>query len=728
MVPRLVVLVPLLAAAPAGPLSGQQAATARVTLRAGAVPEALRLDGRLDEPAWSRAPRIDALVMTEPVEGGVPTCSTVVWVLVDRDALVIGVRAMDPDPARITSYAIARDARLDDEDHVRIVLDPFLDGRSGYVFAVNPRGARLDALVSDRGDDEDERWDGIWEAAAYRGDFGWSAEIRIPIRSLDFTPGLTEWGFNVERRVERLQETSRWASPSRDIRITQTSRAGRLTGLPRFATGLGLTVRPATTAGVAYEGAAVDSTRGTFHPSLDAFQRLGSFTAIASVNTDFAETEVDTRRTNLTRFPLFFEEKRTFFLEGSDIFDFGVGLGSFRSRDIVPFFSRRIGLYEGAQVPVWVGGKVNGRVGGTNVGALVTRAGREESVGIEPTTMGAMRARQNLFSESSAGVLATVGDPEGRPGSYLVGGDFTFQTSRLGGDKNFQVGGWGLVTGREGLTGDRTAVGGRIAYPNDRWDVALTYKRIGEGFDPSLGFVPRRGVQLANADVDVTLRPGWPWLRTAVIEFRPSAALDLDGRWESYRIFWAPINWRFESGDRFEFNFNPQGERLVEPFEIADGVVIPPGDYHFARLRLEVEFAAKRLLSGQVRWWFGTFYDGSLNELEVQVALKPLPLVTFELDAEVNIGRLPAGDFTTHVYAGNLLLNASPDLTVSSLLQYDTDSRQLGGNTRLRWTFSPYGDLFVVYNVNTTNLLAPRRGWELASTELLVKLQYAVRW
>jgi len=728
MILRRAVLVPVLALTVAGALRAQSPPTSRVALQAGAAPDAFRLDGRLDEPAWSRAPRIGALVMTEPVEGGVPVCSTTVWVLVDRDALIIGVRAADPEPARITSFAIARDAGLDDEDHVRIVLDPFLDGRSGYVFAVNPRGARLDALVSNRGEDEDERWDGIWEAATYRAEFGWSAEIRIPIRSLDFTPGLTEWGFNVERRVERLQEVSRWASPSRDIRITQTSRAGRLTGLPPFATGLGLTVRPATTAGVAYEGGAVDSTRGTFHPSLDAFQRLGSFTAIASVNTDFAETEVDARRTNLTRFPLFFEEKRTFFLEGSDIFDFGVGLGSFRTRDVVPFFSRRIGLYAGAQVPVWVGGKVNGRVGGTNVGALLTRAGREEAVGIEPTTMGAVRVRQNLFAESSGGILATVGDPEGRPGSYLVGGDFTFQTSRLGGDKNFQVGGWGLVTGREGLTGDRAAFGGRIAYPNDLWDVAVTYKRIGEAFDPSLGFVPRRGVQLAGADVDVTLRPGWPWLRTAVLEFRPSVALGLDGRWESYRIFMAPINARLESGDRFEFNFNPQGERLLEPFEIADGVVIPPGDYHFARLRLEAELAAKRFVSGQVTWWFGTFYDGSLHELEAEIEVKPAPLVTFELNAELNAGRLPAGDFTTQLYAGGLLLNLSPDLTIASLVQYDTDSRQLGSNTRLRWTYSPYGDLFVVYNANTTNRLVPRRGWELDTTELLVKLQYALRW
>jgi hypothetical protein len=712
----------------AAPLAAQSAASPRPALTVGPVLDGLRLDGRLDEAMWAQAQRIERLVMTEPLEGGVPTCTTTVWVLADRGALVIGVRAADPDPTRITSFAIARDADLDDDDHVRIVIDPFLDGRSGYVFAVNPRGSRFDALVSAHGEEADERWDGIWEAAALRDSFGWSVEIRIPVQSIDFTPGLTEWGFNVERRVERLQEVSRWASPSRDIDVTQTSRSGLLTGLPPFSRGVGFTLRPAATTGISYEGGAADSLRGTFHPSVDAFQRLGSVTVIGSVNTDFAETEVDSRRTNLTRFPLFFEEKRTFFLEGADIFNFGVGMETFFDPDVVPFHSRRIGLYEGEQVPLWVGGKANGRIGGTNVGALLTRTGRADEVGIEPTTMAAMRVRQNVFSESSGGIIATLGDPAGRSDSYMAGGDFTFQTSRLGGDKNFVAGAWGMVAGREDLTGDRTAFGGRIAYPNDVWDVGVTYKRIGDGFDPSLSFVPRRNVQLASAEVEYTLRPAWPWLRTMTHEFRPSVALDLEGRWESYRIFMAPINWTLESGDRFEFNVNPQGERLVESFEIADGVVIPPGDYHFTRLRLEGEFAAKRVVSGQGTWWFGTFYDGTLHELELEIELKPVPLFTFEVEAGINVGRLPSGDFTTQQYEGRLQVNVSPDLTVGSLLQYDTESRSLGSNTRLRWTYSPYGDLFVVYNVNTTNELAPQSAWTLDTTELLVKLQYALRW
>ena len=256
-----------------------------------------------------------------------------------------------------------------------MVLDPFLDGRTGYIFAVNPGGARYDALVARRGEGEDPQWDAVWEAATSRDSEGWSAEIRIPLQSLTFDGKLDRWGFNVERRVERLQEVSRWASPFRDAKIAQTIRAGYLTDLPEFDTGLGLTVRPALVVGGDKAGED-GSWEGTFEPSLDVFQRLGSnTTAMVTVNTDFAETEVDTRRTNLTRFPLFFPEKRTFFLEGSDIFDFGVGmsptttptsypsspgaLGSTRGGRSAP--GRREGEWEGGEHQLRWSGHPDGR-------------------------------------------------------------------------------------------------------------------------------------------------------------------------------------------------------------------------------------------------------------------------------------------------------------------------------------------------------------------------------
>ena len=704
---------------------------ARPRLRVGGSADGLRVDGRLDEPSWARADSSE-LVQVEPREGAIPAARTVLRVLVTVDAIVIGIRADDPDAGRIVSFSRQRDAVLANEDHVKIVLDSYGDGRSGYVFAVNPDGARYDALVTDQGQGENADWDAVWQAATVRTPTGWSAEILIPVKSVMFRQGLTEWGFNVQRRIQRLQETDRWAGAVQVAQVTRVGRAGLLTGLPVFDVGLGLTVRPSVSAGggVAAPGA---HWRESERASLDASQRVGANTlASLTVNTDFAETEVDTRQANLTRFPLFFPEKRTFFLQGADIFDFGLGLRS--DRNVLPFFSRRIGLLAGEQVPIGAGGKVAGRIGNTNFGTLVVRTRGVDTLGTA-STMAVIRVKQNVLRESSVGFIATTGDPRSRPGSWLVGPDLTYQTSRLRGDKNLLVGVWGLAAGRDDLrNGDRTAVGVKVDYPNDLWDVSLKYKRIGDAFDPSLGFVPRAGVHIANVAVNWQPRPTRPigplHIRQCFWENELSYVAGLTDGWQSYRYFMAPVNCRLESGDRFEFNVVPTGERLREPFEVAGGVTIPNGTYHFNRFRLEGGTAAKRRFSGQATWWFGPFYDGRLDQYEVTAAWKPSSLFIMEFTGERNVGRLRGGRFTQDVMGTRLRLNVSPDLQLNSFVQYDNEDRRVGTNTRLRWTFTPAGDLFVVYNHNarTIDPVTGLRRWAFDSNQLLVKLQYAMQY
>jgi hypothetical protein len=729
---RLSLLLSLLVSMAFGPLAPHTAAQdgTRPTLSAGRITGPMTLDGALDEPSWNATDSIPVLVMIEPVEGGTLVGRTTVRVLADAEALIIGIECHDPDAASIVSFSKARDSELENEDHVKLILDTFLDGRSGYVVAVNPSGARYDALIADYGEGENSAWDAVWDAGTTRRADGWSVEIRIPIRSLSFRSGVSEWGFNVERRLERLQEVSRWASPIRDAKVTQPSRAGLLQNLPAFSLGLGLTVRPAIVGG--FEKPALDAdAKETGEPSLDVFQQLGP-NAVASltVNTDFAETDVDTRQTNLTRFPLFFPETRTFFLEGADIFDFGIGLKTYRRPDLEAFHSRRIGLLSGQEIPVIVGGKMNGRFGQTNAGAFAVRTGEETITAdgaatvVAPATLGAARVKQNVFSESSIGAVATFGDPEGRPGSWMTGLDATFQTSRLWGDKNLLVGVWGLVTDREDLEGDRTAFGGAIDFPNDVWDLSLSYKRIGDGFDPSLSFVPRRSVQWWKGSADWRYRPGWRWVRVMFFEFRPTVILDLDGDWESYRVQVTPVNWQLESGDRVEFNVVPEGEQLVEAFEIAEGVVIPPGPYHWMRYRLEAEIATKRPVSGQVTWWFGSFYGGTLHQIDGRLLTKPTAFMTFEVAGDFNAARLPEGDFDQILLSGRLQVNFSPDLQWNVFVQYDNESKVVGANSRLRWTFHPLGDLFVVYNHNVADVADV---WRLESNQLLVKAQYAMR-
>ena len=678
------------------------------------------MDGRLDEPAWASAEPADTFLQTDPVEGAPATARTVVRVLADTKALVVGILCDDPEPAKIVSFSVRRDAPLTSEDHVGVVIGPFLDGRSGYLFAVNPSGARYDGLINPGGDSDNPDWDGIWEAATARSSAGWSAEIRIPVQTLGFQPGQHEWHFNVQRRIQRRLETDRWAFPARQYRLTQVSRAGLLTDLPDFNLGLGVSVRPAVTTGGGIPAPSAPIER-EFQPSLDISQRLGpSVLASGTINTDFAETEVDTRRTNLTRFPLFFPEKRTFFLEGDDIFSFGLGL----EEEVLPYFSRRIGLVENTEVPIIAGAKINGRIAETNFGGLVAGTNDKPGVVENNALMAVGRVKQNLWRESWAGAIATVGDPVGRSGSWLTGGDFTYATSRFRGDRNLLVGVWGLATGREDLGGDSTAHGFKIDYPNDLWDIALTYKRIGRNFDPSLGFVPRPAVFLYNLGVNSSPRLAHGPIQQMFFEFEPSLATDLSGHWESYRVFSAPVNWRFRSGDRFEFNIAPAGERLVEPFEVEDGVIIPPGAYHWQRYRLEAGSARKRRLYAQVTWWFGGFYDGDLDQFQWTGAWNPTPLVTVEFSGERNIGRLPRGGFTQTLVGTRLRINFSPDLSVSSYTQYDTDTDSVGINTRLRWTFRPVGDLFVVYNHNVRSIVDR---WQFDSNQLLVKLQYAWR-
>jgi len=702
----------------AAPLAAQNG-PATPTLRIAALDAGLRLDGVLDEEIWQRADSIPTLTMTEPVEGGETVGRTVVRVLANGRELVVGIVAYDPEPGAIVSFSKRRDAELRGEDHVMVVLDTYLDGRSGYTFAVNPTGARYDALISGMGERQSANWDGIWEARTAVRDWGWSAEIRIPVATLGFQEGLDEWGFNVQRRVARLTEVSRWSSPRRDYQVTQTSRAGRITGLPDFDLGVGVSVRPSLVMGAAVPAPDAD-VDGTLEPSLDVTQRLGAnLLASATVNTDFAETEVDTRQTNLTRFPLFFPEKRTFFLEGSDIFAFGFGLG----RDLLPYHSRRVGLVGGEPVPVQVGGKISGRAGNTNVGVLSVRTGEVDSVA-PATTMTVARVQQNIFEESSVGFLTTFGDPTGREDAWTAGVDFTYRTSSFMDDKNLILAAWGLANGRADLVGDGTAFGLAVDYPNDLFDIFASYRRVGDAFDPSLGFVPRKAIQEYKGFITWLPRPDWALVRSIRNELFMTLVTDLDNRWESYRFFTAPFNWHFESGDRVEFNWVPEGDRLDEAFEISDGVVIPAGEYHWTRWRLEAAFASKRRVSGQVSWWWGDFYGGTLDQYVARMELKPSATLTMELSGTRNEADLPGGSFVQELFGTRVRLNVSPDLQLSALVQYDNESKEVGSNTRLRWTFDPLGELFLVYNHNLTDL---GDHWNKESNEFVVKVQYAVR-
>ncbi|MGB5237464.1 MAG: hypothetical protein WBN59_07490, partial [Flavobacteriaceae bacterium] len=277
----------------------------------------------------------------------------------------------------------------------------------------------------------------------------------------------------------------------------------------------------------------------------------------------------------------------------------------------------------------------------------------------------------------------------------------------------------------EDLNNDQSAFGFKVDYPNDKWDAAAIYARIGKDFDPSLGFVPRPGVHYSRVGATFAPRPAWPLVRQMFHQLFVTYIRNIEGPWQSYSVFTAPINWRLESGDRVEFNIRPVGENILVPFEISDGVTIPEGEYHFMRYRLEAEFAAKRRLSGQASWWFGTFYDGQLDEIELLINWNPLPLLGFEFSGLRNSARLPFGDFDQTLAGLRVRFNVTSDLQLNSYLQYDTVSRVLGINARVHWIFSPLGEVFLVINHNEFNDI--NRGLLLQNEQILLKIRYNFR-
>ena len=685
-----------------------------------AVRDAIRLDGWMNEADWDRADSIIIASMVEPVENGLPTYPTVVKILVDQKNIYLGLICFDDHPDEIVSFSKARDAELENEDNVKFILDTYRDGRNGYIFAINPFGARYDALVSFNGEFENPNWDGAWDAKTQINNQYWSAEIRIPISSLTFRRGLDSWGFNIQRRIQRYLEVNRWTAISRDYTLGQTIHAGLLNELPEFNLGIGLT--PVVSGLVKATHKRSGETDYDWKPSLDVTQRISSdITAQLTVNTDFAETEVDSRQTNLTRFPVLYPEKRQFFLEGADIYDFGLSLG----RSFMPFFSRRIGLYQGKEVPILWGGKVNGKVKDTHFGGLVTQTNAVDSL-VPRTSMGVVRVKQNIFKESSVGMIATLGDPAGRAQAWTAGIDFTYQTSTFGGNKNFLVGVWALANNREGLEGEKAAFGFKIDYPNDLWDWFLMYRHIGDGFDPSLGFVTRRAINYYSGKISYMPRPENSPVRQHKLTFMPELYTDLDHQWESYSVTIAPINPQLESGDEFEFGIQPEGEFLKIPFEISEGVIIPAGAYHWLRYNLALQSASKRAINGMAGLQFGGFYGGNLKQIQLQLNWRLMSFLILEFMYENNIARIPAGDFNKELMAFRTVFNLTSDLNISTFIQYDNDSGSVGSYSRLRWTFAPLGDLFIVYKHNILQQGLPERWWQYDASQLTVKLRYGL--
>ena len=715
-----------LAALPAH-AAAQETPAAPPRVAAGQKSAEIRLDGILDEPAWTDAGVIPDLSQQSPRPGGPTPYRTEIRILVDEENLYFGITCVDPDPDRIAVHTMQRDGDFDGDDRVALVMDPFGDHRNGYLFRINATGARQDGLVSGAPEISLD-WDGIWDAKVARTPAGWSAEIVIPSRTLRFDPGLPSWGLEVERVVARDRMVLRWSGITLDASLSDLRRAGRLEGIGGLRQGVGLSVAPYGLV-LSDRDLVADTSSLVGQAGLDVtYNVTPQVAAVLTVNPDFAETEVDTRQINLTRFPLFFPEKRHFFLEGSDLFEFALGLGT----DFVPFFSRRVGLFGGNRIPIDAGVKVLGRAGKWSLAALDVAT--RDAPSAPGTNLFAGRLTYDLDEHLRLGAVATRGNPDGVQANALGGVDAVWETSTLFGDKNFSVAGWGARSSGDLSPGRPGGWGFRAEYPNDLWSLEVSAERFGDALDPALGFLPRPGTRIYRAGAAYQPRPpeegAFGWARQFYFELYPSLVEDLHGDPQSWEIYTAPFNVETESGEHFEIGYARQFERLDDPFEVAEGVVIQPGRFRFDRYGFEAESSSYRPLSAGSSVWFGDFYGGRLSQWATFVHYTTTGgHLQVEASAENDFGHLPEGDFVQRLLALKTVYAFTPDLILSAFTQYDSGSRDLGINLRIRWTVRPGDDLYVVWNHNWRRLDPPGESPTLSplDDQLAVKMRWTFR-
>ncbi|MBK8976413.1 MAG: carbohydrate binding family 9 domain-containing protein [Planctomycetes bacterium] len=681
----------LCAAALGGLAAAQRPSCAPLRLGAG---DAIRIDARLDEPAWQRAEPIGELVQVVPIEGAEPAVATEVRIAFDAETVYVALRCFD-DPARVRGRLMERDAVLDPDDRVELWFDTFHDRRFAYWFQIGAGGSKGDALLSDAGRRFNKSWDGIWYGRARRTPDGWQAELGLPMKTLAFDPDGAVWGFNLRRLRKEDESESRWAAATNAYRFFDLAAGGELTGLGGLHQGIGLDVTPYAKVAAAGDRSQDSGTsvRGDFGADL-SYRITPSLNLRLTYDTDFAETEVDARQVNLTRFPLFFPEQRDFFLEDAGLFEFG---NPSRAQDTIPFFSRRIGRNDdGTPRPIVAGARLTGRVGDWNVGLLQTVVDRQEEQAAEG--LGVLRVSRNVGAESSVGMIFASGDPSGDGYASTQGVDFALRDSELFGRGQFAAL-WGYYldsTADEG-GGDGASYGLEGELRTRDWLHSAYLQAVDDEFDPRLGFVQRRGIRRYRWNTSYTWRPNDGSL-VRRIDWRVSPIVTNDARdgLDSWALPWRWFQVTLDTEDYLRFETHRIFERIDEPFTLRSGAAIAAGDYLMTRHFATLSLSDQRPLSGQISLEAGDFYDGSIVRLgfDGQLVASRFWQLAFGID-DVHVD-VDSGRFDTQVYEGRLDLTFDPTVSLRNLVQYDTDSESLSVQSRLRVILEPGSELFVV--------------------------------
>jgi hypothetical protein len=662
-----------------------------------AEPEAPRIDGDLGDACWRDAPAIGELVMTEPWLGRQPTQRTVVKLLHDRHHLYLGLWCFDDDPTRIRASQRARDARLDPDDRVEIILDPFENRRTGYFFQIGAGGSIGDILISQNGGRFDKPWDAVWSGASRVTDEGWVAEVAIPFRSIPRREGAGRWGFNLARYVRDANEEYRWNGASQSTSFFRISECGTIDGIGDVDSGVGIEVVPYAAASWSRDRAVdrgwdIDPDAGG-----EAYWRITpSVTLATTLFTDFAETENDSRQINLNRFPLFFPEKRDFFLEGLSYFTFGANDAG--NANFLPFFSRRIGLAgDGTKIPLQFGAKLTGEAGPFEFGLLDVQTDATAAVDEENLAVG--RMKYAVGAQTTVGLIATNGDPTSAGRNHLLGADLWHRVPRWVGDLELTIVADAVASTGNVVDDEGESFGAMANARGSEWSFGLGSRQVADDFRPALGFVRRLGTRRTAGNVRWQPRTAeGSAIRRFSIAIDGARAEGLDGEPQETSIGLDTFGVQTHAGDELGVFVRREFERVEADFTLFRGsTTVFAGDYWNTRSGVLVTASEGRPWNGTASLSTGGFFDGRSDRLELDGEWRTSPLLHVGggyRTAIVDLG--PGRAFTTQVASGRVDLHFTPALSVRNLVQFDNESNVLGWQSRLRWIYAPGCDFFAV--------------------------------
>lgn len=730
---------PALAAGTAGPslpATVTRDADGRVTVRAVRISQPILLDGVLDEDVYRSLPPIDGFIQQEPREGEPATQKTDAWLVYDDRNIYVGARCWTTDPSRIVANEMRRDAfAIFQNDHFGVFFDTFHDGRNGLFFYTNALGALSDQAVSDERDTNRD-WNTVWDVRTQRFDQGWTVEMVIPFRSLRYAaPGPQVWGIQFRRVVRGANEFS-YLTPMpaafTQRAIVRVSQAGTLVGLETPPAALNFELKPFTLGSVESDLSVEQPfrNRAGADVGVDAkYAMKNGLVADLTVNTDFAQVEDDEQQVNLTRFGLFFPERREFFLEGAGLFAFGGasvsprgGGGGPPSNTPILFYSRRVGLFEtdteSGSVPILAGGRVTGRVGKYSVGLIDIQQRASSTLGAPATNFGVVRIKRDVLKQSSVGVMfanrSRSVDSEGANQTFGLDGSFTFH-------RDVTINTYYARTRTEGLDGRDASYRADVVYEGDRYGVTAEHLTVQEHFNPESGFLRREDFRRNFGSIRFSPRPSGPSaIRKYLFETAFDHFTDNSGRLESQQAR-AEVGMLFQNGDEWRVEASNNYEYLSEAFEIEDGLLLPTGSYRFSEVEVRYQMGPQRRLNGSVWVGGGEFYDGTRTQVGYRGRVELTSRLGIEPGVAFNWVNLTEGSFLAKLLTARVNYNVSPRQALSALVQYNSSGSVIGANLRYRWEFQPGSDLFVVFNEGRDTTPGVRRS-ELSNRTFAIKV------